>query len=243
MKWLYFNVCLPPKKRHVESSCNVNSHPLNCMLQVWVLVYRTWLFKAGHTWISFGDKRNTKKIVSKTSDIVLLRKFKFSEWDQDGMAWNMAEGNKRNMVKVYVSESSSEEGPMPYFLVYSSLNISTYVHTHWRKQMENFCVSSLESLLSHTFFCYVIMSTFASIHCWKWILLWLNQTRKRTEWNSACYWRQDCPQSSLLWTCKHHSLPILVLLCPFTHMPNFYPVPARGQYCHMGREVSLPSRA
>lgn len=145
----------------------MNSHPLIYMLQVRVLVYYIWLFKAGHTWISFGDKKNTKKIVNKTSDIVLLAKFKFSEWDQDGMAWNVAEGNKRNMVNVYISESSSEEGPIPYFLVYSPLNISTHVDTHWRKQMENFPVSSLESLLSHTFFCYVIMVTFASIHCWK----------------------------------------------------------------------------
>lgn len=151
------------------------------MLQVWVLVHCTWLFKTGHTWISLGDERNTKKIASKTSDIVLLGKFEFSEWDQDGMAWNVAEGNKRNMVKVHISESSSEEGPMPYFLVYSSLNISTHVHTHWRKQMENFPVSSLESLLSHTFFCYVIMATFASIHCWKQIVLWLKQTRKGAE--------------------------------------------------------------
>lgn len=86
----------------------MNSHPLIYMLQVWVLVYYIWLFKAGHTWISFGDKRNTKKIVNKTSDTVLLAKFKFSEWDQDGMAWNVAEGNKRNMVNVYISESSSE---------------------------------------------------------------------------------------------------------------------------------------
>lgn len=83
------------------------------------------------------------------------------------MAWleMWLEGNKRNMVNVYISESTSEEGPIPYFPVYSFLNISTYVHTHWRKPMENFPVSSLESLLSHTFFCYVIMVTFARIHC------------------------------------------------------------------------------
>ena len=80
------------------------------------------------------------------------------------MAWlEMAEGNKRNMVNIYISESGSGEDLIPYFLVYFSLDMSTYVHTHWRKQMENFPVSSLESLPSHTFFCYVIMATLASI--------------------------------------------------------------------------------
>lgn len=151
--------------------------------------------------------------MSKTSDTVLLAKFKFSEWDQDGMAWNVTEGNMRNMVNVYISESGSGEGVTPYFLVYFFLDILTYVHTHWGYQMGNFLVSSLESLLSHTFFCNVIIATLANIHSLKQILLWLYQTRKTVEfkkqWSSACCWKRVCPQSSLLQPCKGFSLPLL----------------------------------
>ena len=94
------------------------------------------------------------------------------------MAWNVAEGNKRTMVNVYISESGSGERLIPYFLVYFSLDISTYVHTRWRDLVENFPVSSLESLLSHTFFCYVIMATLASIPFLKYFALTLPNKKK-----------------------------------------------------------------
>lgn len=50
------------------------------------------LLQQGTPELAFGIKGIQRKMmVSKTSDTVLLAKFKFSEWDQDGKVWIMAE--------------------------------------------------------------------------------------------------------------------------------------------------------
>lgn len=72
---------------HSESFCNVNSHPLIYMLSSlgFSILYLARL-KQGTPELAFEIKgRQRKLIVSKTSDIVLVAKFKFSEWDQDGI--------------------------------------------------------------------------------------------------------------------------------------------------------------
>lgn len=58
-------------------------------------IYLTSL-KQGTSELALRIKEIQRKlIVSKTSDIVLLAKFKFSEWDQDGMVCSIAEGNTK----------------------------------------------------------------------------------------------------------------------------------------------------
>lgn len=75
-----------PRSQDSKSFCNVNFHPVICMLSHFGfrILFLAFL-KLDTPELALGiEEIQRKLIVGKISDITLLTKFKFSEWDQDG---------------------------------------------------------------------------------------------------------------------------------------------------------------